>query len=158
MVERVGQSLKLTDRKDGRRRRSSRGGPSARAVPCRSRAASKHHDPSDPNKTKVLKRFIYVVDMKNVKTWHATPRCRDRFRSIMQTMELAYPEVAWRTYVVNACVQPRQNTLQRHMAAAAADSSSPETMDDARRGCTRRFDPVTTSRVAILGTDQKKVQ
>ena len=98
----VGQSLKLTDRKDIEKEEIIRG----RAVctelfQALKYASSKHHDPSDPNKTKVLKH-IYVVDMKNVKTWHVTSRCRDRFRSIMQTMELAYPEVAWRTYVVNA--------------------------------------------------------
>ena len=98
-------------------------------------ASSKHHDPADPNKTKVLKH-IYVVDMKNVKTWHVTSRCRDRFRSIMQTMELSYPEVAWRTYVVNA---PKYLTIIWVVIKSW-------------------LDPVTTSRVAILGTDQKKVR
>ncbi len=96
VVERVGQSLKLTDRKDLEKEEIIKG----RAVctelfQALKYASSKHHDPADPNKTKVLKH-IYVVDMKNVKTWHVTSRCRDRFRSIMQTMELSYPEVAWR--------------------------------------------------------------
>ena len=134
VVERVGQSLKLTDRKDVDKDEIIRG----RAVctelfQALKYASSKHHDPSDPNKTKVLKH-IYVVDMKNVKTWHVTSRCRDRFRSIMQTMELSYPEVAWRTYVVNA---PKYLTIIWVVIKSW-------------------LDPVTTSRVAILGTDQKK--
>ena len=67
-MERVGQSLKLTDRKDLEKEEIIKG----RAVctelfQALKYAASKHHDPSDPNKTKVLKH-IYVVDMKNVKT------------------------------------------------------------------------------------------
>ena len=52
----------------------------------------------------------------------------------MQTMELSYPEVAWRTYVVNA---PKYLTIIWVVIKSW-------------------LDPVTTSRVAILGTDQKK--
>ena len=54
----------------------------------------------------------------------------------MQTMELSYPEVAWRTYVVNA---PKYLTIIWVVIKSW-------------------LDPVTTSRVAILGTDQKKVR
>ncbi len=133
VVERVGQSLKLTDRKDVDKDEIIRG----RAVcmelfQALKYASSKHHDPADANNVKVLKH-IYVVDMKNVKTWHVTSRCRDRFRSIMQTMELSYPEVAWRTYVVNA---PKYLTIIWVVIKSW-------------------LDPVTTSRVAILGTNPK---
>ena len=51
----------------------------------------------------------------------------------MQTMELSYPEVAWRTYVVNA---PKYLTIIWVVIKSW-------------------LDPVTTSRVAILGTNPK---
>ena len=120
VVERVGQSLKLTDRKDLEKDEIIKG----RAVctelfQALKYAASKHHD-TDPNAVKVLKH-IYVVDMKNVKTWHVTSRCRDRFRSIMQTMELSYPEVAWRTW--RAASEFTQNRKRDHPLHAEMETT-----------------------------------
>jgi hypothetical protein len=134
VVELVGKSLKALDWKDWDKDEIIRGRIVCTEVfQALKYAASRYHCPTDPNRVKVLKH-VYVVDMKNVKTWHVTSRCRDRFKAIMKTCEEGYPEVAWRTYVVNA---PKYLTIIWVVIKSW-------------------LDPVTTARVAILGTNPLK--
>jgi len=134
VVELVGKSLKALDWKDWDKDEIIRGRIVCTEVfQALKYAASRYHCPTDPNRVKVLKH-VYVVDMKNVKTWHVTSRCRDRFKAIMKTCEEGYPEVAWRTYVVNA---PNYLTIIWVVIKSW-------------------LDPVTTARVAILGTNPLK--
>ncbi|KAH8062957.1 hypothetical protein JL721_8572 [Aureococcus anophagefferens] len=49
----------------------------------------------------VLKQVL-IVDMDRVRLRMVTSRVRSRFKVIMKTLEDVYPEVAWRTYVVNS--------------------------------------------------------
>ncbi|KAH8093367.1 hypothetical protein JL720_4497 [Aureococcus anophagefferens] len=51
----------------------------------------------------VLKQVL-IVDMDRVRLRMVTSRVRSRFKVIMKTLEDVYPEVAWRTYVVNCQV------------------------------------------------------
>jgi len=59
-------------------------------------ASTRREDPAD-----VIKH-VFVVDMTGVRLAMVTKRVTHRFQHIMKTLELVYPEVAWRTYVVNA--------------------------------------------------------
>ena len=54
-----------------------------------------------PFPAQVLKQVL-IVDMDRVRLRMVTSRVRSRFKVIMKTLEDVYPEVAWRTYVVNA--------------------------------------------------------
>ena len=76
------------------------GGGDERASPSASgRARAPRHS--------VLKH-VYVVDMQGVRVGMLSSRVRARFRAAIEQLELLYPEVVVRTYVVNA---PRSLTL-----------------------------------------------
>lgn len=59
---------------------------------------------AQPEQSCAVLKHVYVVDMSNVRLRMVTSLVRRRFRIIMTTLEAAYPEVCWRTYVVNAPV------------------------------------------------------
>ncbi|KAH8061107.1 hypothetical protein JL722_4404 [Aureococcus anophagefferens] len=74
---------------------------------------------------------VLIVDMDRVRLRMVTSRVRSRFKVIMKTLEDVYPEVAWRTYVVNCQVV-----------------APPDDGDEARGGLRRASGALEAPRVA----------
>ena len=64
--------------------------------------ALKHLATRQHNSDVTVLKQVLIVDMDRVRLRMVTSRVRSRFKVIMKTLEDVYPEVAWRTYVVNA--------------------------------------------------------
>lgn len=57
---------------------------------------------STTGKKKTVLKHVYLVDLSGVRFRQLTARVRSRFRFVVQTLEKVYPDVIYRTYVVNA--------------------------------------------------------